>query len=128
MALERGSRPNTITQPKGGDTVADDKTKVRTSINPGEVIEVDSTELLDLSRQGLIHSREGDETWQDAEPVEVESGVITDGLNEQATTGDVPAADRADTTEAPASIDDKPEPLAERVKRVSAKGKTERGE
>lgn len=54
------------------------KTKVRTTINPGTVLKVEAAELLDLERQGLIKSREGDEGWQDDAPVEVESGVITD--------------------------------------------------
>lgn len=33
-------------------------TKVRTTFNPGLVLEVDDTELVDLERQGLLHSRE----------------------------------------------------------------------
>lgn len=104
MAGERGDRPITATEHERGTTVAD-TTKVRTTFTPDEVIEVDSAELLDLERQHLIHSREGDEGWQDAEPSETESGVITDGLDEQATTGD--AGRTADIDEAPApSIDE----------------------
>ena len=87
MAGERGDRPNITHTDERGNTVAD-KTAVRTTITPGEVIEVTGAELIDLERQGLIHSREGDESWQQAEPVETDSGVITDGLAEQATTGD----------------------------------------
>lgn len=37
-------------------------TKVRTTIEPGVVHEVDAAELIDLERQGLIYSREGDTT------------------------------------------------------------------
>lgn len=40
-----------------GGTVAR-KTKVRTTIEPGVVLAIDDTELLDLDRQGLIHSSE----------------------------------------------------------------------
>jgi hypothetical protein len=36
-------------------------TKVRTTIEPGVVREVDDAELVDLYRQGLIHSLERDE-------------------------------------------------------------------
>ena len=114
MAGERGDRPNIITQPERGRIVAD-TTKIRTTFTPGEVIEVSSTELLDLERQGLIHSREGDEAWTDAEPVDIESGVVTDGLAEQATTGDAP---KVVDDEAPASIDDKTEAPA----KVKTKG------
>lgn len=134
MAGERGDRP-TPSPNRKGNTVAD-TTKVRTSINPEEVIEVGAAELLDLTRQGLIHSREGDETWQDAEPVEVESGVITDGLAEQAESGD--ESRLADNTETGDTEGDKPEaepvtdepivPLADRIKRASkatAAGETE---
>lgn len=126
MAGERGTRPDTHTENERGNTVAD-MTKVRTTFTPGTVIEVDERELLDLDRQHLIHSREGDEGWQDDEPVESDSGVITDGLDEQATTGD--AGRLADNkAEAPASVDDKPiESLAERVERVSAKGSSKGG-
>lgn len=114
MALERGDRP-TPSPNRKGNAVAE-MTKVRTSITPGEVIEVDERELVDLGRLGLIHSREGDEDWSDAEPVEVESGVITDGLDDQAETGD---AERI--VEPPAETEtDKPiEPLAARVKRAT---------
>lgn len=111
------------------------ETKVRTSINPGEVIEVSDAELLDLSRQGLIHSREGDESWQDAEPEQVDSGVITDGYAEQAEGGD--ESRLAENTET-GDTEGKPEvepvtdepivPLAERVKRATkatAQGETE---
>lgn len=111
------------------------ETKVRTSINPGEVIEVSDAELLDLSRQGLIHSREGDESWQDAEPIEVESGVITDGLAEQAEGGDesrlaenTETGDTEGKPEAEPVTDEPIVPLAERVKRATkatAQGETE---
>lgn len=79
-------------------------TKVRTTITPGEVIKVEAHELIDLERQGLIHSREGDDRWQDDKPVETESGVVTDGLDAQATTGDEPAATKA---KASAKVTDK---------------------
>lgn len=32
------------------------KHKIRTTINPGEVLEVDDAEYLDLTRQGLVKS------------------------------------------------------------------------
>lgn len=54
-------------------------TAIRTTIEPGRVIKVDDSELLDLERQGLIKSREGDKGW------------------------------KADDSEAPASPDDKKE-------------------
>jgi hypothetical protein len=44
------------------------KTAIRTTIEPGVVIKVDDTELLDLDRQGLIKSREGDEGWHPEAP------------------------------------------------------------
>lgn len=47
-----------------GTTVARKTTKVRTTFTPGEVIAVDAAELLDLERQGLIHSQESDDNWQ----------------------------------------------------------------
>jgi len=37
------------------------KTKIRTTINPGEVLNVDAAELLDLERQGLVKSYVADE-------------------------------------------------------------------
>jgi hypothetical protein len=99
MAGERGDRPITHTEQERGHIVAK-LTKVRTTFTPGEVIKIDSTELLDLERQGFIHSREGDDNWRDDKPVDIDSGVITDGLAEQATKGDKPAAAKA---KAPAS-------------------------
>lgn len=36
------------------------KHKIRTTINPREVLEVDDAEFLDLTRQGLIKSEEDD--------------------------------------------------------------------
>lgn len=96
MDTKRGIRPNTITdtEQERGNTVGK-TTKVRTTITPGEVIKVAEHELIDLERQGLIHSREGDERWQDDKPVATESGDITDGLAKQATTGDKPAVAKA---------------------------------
>lgn len=35
--------------------------KIRTTITPGEVLEVDDATLTDLSRQGLVHSSESGE-------------------------------------------------------------------
>lgn len=46
------------------------KTKVRTTIEPGRVIEVDDSELLDLDRQGVIYSSEagdGKHAWKPEE-------------------------------------------------------------
>lgn len=73
MSLESGARRNTITQPERGRAVAK-RTKVRTTMTPGIVVKVEEYELLDLDRQGLIHSREGDKDWQDDTPVKTESG------------------------------------------------------
>lgn len=53
-----------------------DTTKIRTTINPGDVIEVGPAELLDLERLKLIESREGDDGWADGEPVAVTSGQL----------------------------------------------------
>lgn len=93
MDTKRGIRPITHTEHERGNTVA--QTKVRTTITPGEVIKVAEHELVDLERQGLIHSREGDDRWQDDKPVKTESGDITDGLAKQAATGDKPAVAKA---------------------------------
>jgi hypothetical protein len=46
------------------------KTKVRTTINPEVVLSVDDAELLDLTRQGLIKSQEGDKGWKPEEPAD----------------------------------------------------------
>lgn len=65
-------------------------TQVRTKLRPTEVIEVGDAELIDLERQGLIHSRKldkdekqhkGEAEWVPAKAstrVETTSGVITD--------------------------------------------------
>lgn len=45
-------------------------TAIRTTITPGKVIAVSDAELIDLDRQGLVLSREGDKGWAaDAETV-----------------------------------------------------------
>ena len=41
------------------------KTRLRTTINPGEVITVGDTELVDLTRQGLVKSLESDDRATD---------------------------------------------------------------
>jgi len=65
-------------------------TLVRTTFEPGKVLEVGDAELVDLSRQSLLHSFErSDHTdeqglgkspkpWKSGKPEEVDSGVITD--------------------------------------------------
>jgi hypothetical protein len=57
---------------KEADAMA--KTKVRTTIEPGVVLTVDDSELLDLDRQGLIHSSEsgkyGKAKWPAADKAE----------------------------------------------------------
>jgi len=58
MESERADRPDIITQPERGRAVG--LTKVRTTFEPGKVIEVDERELLDLERQGLVYSPKGD--------------------------------------------------------------------
>lgn len=81
MGGERADRPDIITQPERGRAVA--LSKVRTTFTPGEVIEVDERELLDLERQGLIYSgeladgesaAEGDELEAEAEPTDKKAG------------------------------------------------------
>jgi hypothetical protein len=41
-------------------------TSVRSTLEPGKVLEVDSAELLELDARGLIDSRETDEDWEPA--------------------------------------------------------------
>lgn len=65
-------------------------TKVRTTIEPGKVLEVDDAELVDLHRQHLLHSFERSEStdaisagkspnrWRNGEVTPVDSGIITD--------------------------------------------------
>lgn len=50
------------------------KTKVRVTIEPGVVRSVDDAELIDLDRQGLIHSSEaghGRHEWKPEEEADV---------------------------------------------------------
>lgn len=65
-------------------------TKIRTTIEPGKVLEVGDAELVDLHRQHLLHSHEGNENtkalglgkslnkWHTGKAEVIESGVITD--------------------------------------------------
>lgn len=64
-------------------------TKIRTTIEPGKVLEVGDAELVDLHRQHLLHSHESNDStkglglksaskWRDGKVEVVESGVITD--------------------------------------------------
>ena len=46
-------------QPTGKDDAVGHK--IRTTITPGEVLEMDDATLTDLSRQGLVHSSESGE-------------------------------------------------------------------
>lgn len=81
-------------------------TKVRTTIEPGKVLEVDDAELVALHRQALLHSFErGDTTnaldlgkspnrWRGGEAEVVDSGVITDSNG-----GDDDEDDAGDDTE-----------------------------
>lgn len=73
----KGATASNPTETERGATVAS-KTKVRTTINPGVVISVAEHELIDLDRQGLVHSRETDAKWKDADAVDIEPGEITD--------------------------------------------------
>ena len=66
------------------------KTKVRTTFDPATVLEVDERELVDLERQGLIHSRQlgknekprkGEKAWESGKAESTDSGVITDAPN-----------------------------------------------
>lgn len=43
------------------------KTKIRTTINPGEILTVDDAELLDLTRQWLVKSLVDDEDKKTAD-------------------------------------------------------------
>lgn len=60
------------------DVVMARLTAVRTTIEPGRVLKVDASELLDLERQGLIKSREGDEGWKPEETDEAPATPDTD--------------------------------------------------
>lgn len=77
----------TDTESGRGRAVAD-KTKVRTTITPDTVIEVDLAELTDLERSGLIHSRndgvKAPHKWRDGKAETTTSGVITDAPTEGA--------------------------------------------
>lgn len=50
--------------------------KIRTTINPGEVLTVDDAELLDLDRQGLVYSSEsgkvGKHKWKAEAPADAD--------------------------------------------------------
>jgi hypothetical protein len=70
-----------------------DKTKVRVTIEPGVVREVDRAELLDLHRQGLLYSFERSEVTDDI--------VGTKSPNRWQ-----PPAKGDDIVEAPASVTD----------------------
>lgn len=84
MTMRVGRLADNNTEPERGNAMAR-KTKVRTTLNPGTVIKVEEAELIDLSRQGLIYSREladgetipkGEKAFVDDEPVETESGTL----------------------------------------------------
>lgn len=57
------------------------KTAIRTTIEPGRVLHVDDSELLDLDRQHLIKSREGDRGWK---PEETEAPAEVDNTKKEA--------------------------------------------
>lgn len=62
-----------------GGTVAR-KTKVRTTNEPGVVLAIDDTELVDLNRQGLIHSSEaghGKHEWRPEVEVDTDEAPAT---------------------------------------------------
>ena len=71
-----------------------DTTKIRTTLNPGDVIEVGPAELLDLTRQNLIESREDEGEWTDGEPIPMASGQL----------GSSPVVDTAATNPTPAPV------------------------
>lgn len=91
VAKTTTSRPPSTSKERGRILA----TKIRTTIEPGKVLEVDGAELLDLHRQGLLHSFERGEStdaigagkspnrWRDGDVVDVPSGVITDAPTEE---------------------------------------------
>ena len=72
------------------------KTKVRTTIEPGVVLAIDDAELLDLDRQGLIHSSDaghGSHEWRpeveadaDAAPAATDTKPAKPGKTEKGAT------------------------------------------
>lgn len=99
MARNRGRAAAAIEVDETPVKASDGLTPVRTTFNPREVIRVGAAELLDLERQGLIHSRGDADEIPDDEAGEVthgngvvESGVITDQA-------DIPATDDEDESE-----------------------------
>lgn len=77
-------------------------TKVRTTINPDAVIDVDDVELNTLEQYGIIDSREGDEGWIGDEPTDVDEQLL-DGDDEK-TEGTEPEV--TDTTTSPDAVDE----------------------
>lgn len=74
---------------------------VRVTQEPGVVHEVDDRELLDLSRQGILHSYEHTD-----EAAEILSGTVaTPGKWKAATKGEDPVVAPPAITDPPASVD-----------------------
>lgn len=69
------------TQPERGHAVA--TTKVRTTFTPGTVTKVESAELLDLSRLGLLFSHEDSKDAQSLELKPKHKWVDEDGISEE---------------------------------------------
>jgi hypothetical protein len=63
MGSESGARRDQTTTERGRALA----TKIRTTFEPSTVLEVGDAELVDLDRQGLIASREGDKGF-DVDP------------------------------------------------------------
>ncbi len=78
-------RPVVVTSKERGRALS---TKVRTTFEPEKVLEVDDAELVDLSRQKVLHSFERNDStdalgigkspnrWRDGKPEETEGGVL----------------------------------------------------
>lgn len=75
-------------------TIMADKVKVRATMTPDTVLEVDRAEFIDLHRSGILHSFERSEVtdsvdagksprrWVDGKPEVVDSGLVTDPTKE----------------------------------------------
>lgn len=65
--------------------------KIRTTITPGEVLEVDDATLTDLSRQGLVHSSESGEHGKHKWKAEAETSKADDKGEDAASAAKAPA-------------------------------------
>lgn len=87
VASTTSARPSSTSKERGRALA----TKVRTTIEPGKVLEVDDAELVDLHRLGLLYSFDKNDStdrivgakspnrWRDGKVEDVESGVVHEG-------------------------------------------------